>query len=453
MWDMDIIMYKPSMFNIVHKCDNGNLRLFNSYEGLRSLVEVDIDKKDYVSDLLSKSELHCPENNAEIFDKLVELGYIIPKATDEKVKRALRLNDVINRKELSLMILPTEQCNFRCKYCYEEFSKGKMSKQLQSSLIKFVQKNIQHYTGLNVSWFGGEPLEALDVIENLSSKFIKICDIAKKPYLSSMTTNAYNLSLENFKLLHRLKVFYYQITLDGLKETHDNQRPHMEGHGTFDSIISNLTSIKNEMDSQFFTIVLRTNFSNDIYQRIDEYIDFLDRHFSNDKRFNISAHLASNWGGERAKEFESHVLKSSVFSDILKAFSAKSDTLNFDSHLQDLAPSRMLCYANYRNSYIVGSDGSIYKCSANFTNPNNIIGHIDENGEMKIDESKHALWICNQSMDSELCTNCSFSACCFGRACPSKHIFNPDTKMNCPRTKLFIQDLMEMFSKEVFAKI
>jgi uncharacterized protein len=230
----------------------------------------------------------------------------------------------------------------------------------------------------------------------------------------------------------------------------------MEGHGTFDRIISNLISIKKEMDTQFFTIVLRTNFSNDIYQRIDEYIDFLDMHFSNDKRFSISAHLASNWGGERVKEFESQVLKSPVFSDILKAFSAKSDTLNFDFHLQDLTPSRMLCYANYRNSYIVGSDGSLYKCSADFTGPNNIIGHINENGEMKIDESKHALWVCNQNMNSEICTNCSFSACCFGTACPSNNIFNPDTKLKdiwMQRFGLFFTEIKEEEMNKIIEQV
>lgn len=446
-------MYKPSMFNIIHRRTNGNLRLFNSYEGLRSLLEVDSENKQYVDNLLLKKELHYPENNSVIFDKLVELGYIVPKETNEKIKRAFRRNNVINNKALSLMILPTEQCNFRCRYCYEEFRKGKMSEELQSSIVKFIQKNIQHYTGLNVSWFGGEPLEALDVIENLSNKFIKICNVAKKTYSSSMTTNAYNLSLETFKLLHSLNVFYYQITLDGPKETHDNQRPHVEGYGTFDRIISNLLSIKENMKTQFFTIVLRTNYSIDIYERIDEYIEFLDKNFSSDNRFNISIHMASNWGGERAKEFEGQVLDNTAFSDVLKVFSTKSHNLNLNFHLEDLTPFRSMCYANFRNSYIIGSDGSIYKCSANFTNPNNIIGCINKNGDMNIDESKHALWICNQNIETEICTNCSFSACCLGTSCPSKHIFNPDSKVNCPRTRLFIHDLLEMFNEKAFIKI
>ena len=48
----------------------------------------------------------------------------------------------------------------------------KMSEAVQNSIIKFVQKNIRYYTELNVGWFGGEPLEALDVVENLSKRLI-----------------------------------------------------------------------------------------------------------------------------------------------------------------------------------------------------------------------------------------------------------------------------------------
>lgn len=31
-----------------------------------------------------------------------------------------------NNKQLSLILLITEQCNFRCAYCYEDFKIGKM---------------------------------------------------------------------------------------------------------------------------------------------------------------------------------------------------------------------------------------------------------------------------------------------------------------------------------------
>lgn len=62
-----------------------------------------------------------------------------------------------------------------------------MTKEIQNSIIKYVQKNILNYVGLSVVWFGGEPLLALDVVEYLSENFIKICKAGKRTYVSGMT--------------------------------------------------------------------------------------------------------------------------------------------------------------------------------------------------------------------------------------------------------------------------
>ena len=102
--------------------------------------------------------------------------------------------------------------------------KGKMSLEIQDSLIKFVKKNITKFSSMEVRWFGGEPLEALDVVENLSNAFIRMCRAAKRKYTSSMTTNGYNLTLENFRKLYNLNVYAYQITIDGIRSTHDDLR-------------------------------------------------------------------------------------------------------------------------------------------------------------------------------------------------------------------------------------
>lgn len=120
--------------------------------------------------------------------------------------------------------MPTEKCNFKCKYCYETFRKGKMSPAVQDAIINYVKKNIRNHTELAVIWFGGEPLEALDVIERLSLAFINICQLARKPYSASMTTNGYNLTPEVYNKLYDLKVYGYQITLDGYKDQHNSQR-------------------------------------------------------------------------------------------------------------------------------------------------------------------------------------------------------------------------------------
>lgn len=56
---------------------------------------------------------------------------------------------------LQLIILPTEGCNFRCTYCYENHENKKMLPETKESIINFVEKNISKYTALRIEWFGG----------------------------------------------------------------------------------------------------------------------------------------------------------------------------------------------------------------------------------------------------------------------------------------------------------
>jgi uncharacterized protein len=190
--------YKPSKFNFIHTCKNGELRLYNSLEGTKSLSIIPPEHAGDVIVLLTNGAV-SGNGNHEAF--LIEHGFIVPKEQDEDSRRRLRMMEKTTDSTLDLIILPTEQCNFRCKYCYETFEKGKMDTTVQEALVKYVRKNIQKFTALHVSWFGGEPLEALDVITYLSEEFIKICKAARKPYSAAMTTNGYNLTLDVYKKL------------------------------------------------------------------------------------------------------------------------------------------------------------------------------------------------------------------------------------------------------------
>ena len=108
----------------------------------------------------------------------------------------MKYYDKIYDKMLSLTIMPTELCNFRCRYCYEKFEKGKMQEDIYKGIVKYLQKNLSSYSGLDISWFGGEPLLALDIIEKMSTDIYELCKLLKKPYMAGMTTNGYLLTPE-----------------------------------------------------------------------------------------------------------------------------------------------------------------------------------------------------------------------------------------------------------------
>lgn len=441
--------YKKSMFNYIHKTNDGKLLLFNSFTGFNSLVEVSKNKAEQIEEMLHSDIIQ--ESDDENFIKLKNLGYFVPADINEKLRREMKYMDTINESVLRLIILPTEQCNFRCKYCYETFEKGKMSFQTQKDLVEFVRKNIHKYSSMEVRWFGGEPLEALDVIENLSSEFIKICNAAQRKYTSGITTNAYDLSLENFKTLYRYHVYNYQITIDGIKETHDMQRVLKNGEGTFDKIINNLLDIKNNIKSGIPRFTIRTNFTKEIVNFLDEYLQFYYNHFGNDSRFTFSIQKAADWGGEIVKDFKDQLLNEDFYSLLLNSMVKNKIKLDIASHGAFMNAPTCVCYANKRNSFVIGSDGIIYKCTADFIFPKNKIGKL-VNGNLEIDEDLHSEWVCKKYRKFPLCENCYFSGCCLSCSCPSSFIKGEKDTL-CLFEKSFLSKFLELFNEEYFYKM
>lgn len=44
----------------------------------------------------------------------------------------------LSSSNLELIILPTEHCNFRCLYCYEDFQVGRMKRPVVESIKKLI---------------------------------------------------------------------------------------------------------------------------------------------------------------------------------------------------------------------------------------------------------------------------------------------------------------------------
>jgi len=54
---------------------------------------------------------------------------------------------------LKLTLFPTEQCNFRCTYCYEDFEIGRMSPDTIEGVKALIDTRARELTELHVSWF------------------------------------------------------------------------------------------------------------------------------------------------------------------------------------------------------------------------------------------------------------------------------------------------------------
>lgn len=69
-----------------------------------------------------------------------------------------------------ITICPTLACNFECPYCFEDRGRGKMAPEIQDDIVRLAERMLDASKAkkLAITWFGGEPLMATDVIEALS---------------------------------------------------------------------------------------------------------------------------------------------------------------------------------------------------------------------------------------------------------------------------------------------
>ena len=425
-------MYKLSQFVFHTESANGDLLLYNTLIGRASLLKIRKPYDEIIREVL------CRRENPEVLPQrirnvLIEKEFLIPEDWNEHQQLKALYIDCIDSPILELTLLPTEQCNFRCRYCYESFPNTYMDESVRQGVLKFVSRNISRYKGLHISWFGGEPLLGLDTIVTLSDQMMDICRCHHKPYTASITTNGYLLDCETFRKLLRAKVLYFQITIDGLKKTHDYQRPLCNGEGSFDRILFNLETIRDRITSSCFRITLRTNFSREMIAHIPAYKEFFGTRFGQDPRFQFFFRPVMDWGGDRIDEFRDSLIGERLMTDIYQTAMDYGPKLNF-IYEDFLNPGESVCYAAKKNAYTITPKGEIYKCTCEFSStPQARVGEINAEQGERMDSYRCAQWLCQP----DHCDNdkCFFLPNCLGECCPAQRVLQRPAQTKCPLEK------------------
>lgn len=426
-------MYKLSRYTINTMNSQGQMLLYNTLVGKKSMCKL---PKPFSSMEKINNLLVAPQEHSEMVSKLLEKGIIVEDSNDERQVLYECFLAAVSPTYLTLHINPTEKCNFRCKYCYESFEKGSMTPDVEQKVIAYVEQNIHKYTGLHISWFGGEPLLALDCIRNLSQKFKRICKYYKIPYSATMTTNGYLLTPDHFNELLELDVKRYQITVDGMKGIHDNQRVLTDGRGTFDTIINNLQCIHSS-GRRDFEIIVRSNITNEVLVNLDEYIDTIQTICQNDDRFVFDFHKVGNWMGKASDSIVPKIINNLddlgyVYDKLLK--SSFSGRINFNMYY----PGNGSCYAGKRNQFLIRSNGDLHKCTVDFEVEGTQIGLL-KNGQLQLNDNYYSTIV-----NINNCPNfydCFFAPVCMGTPCPK------DVNSGCPYTKDYIEITLQILDK------
>lgn len=427
-------LLKPSMFNYITYNRNEDMLLYNAFVGCNSFSKVKKEDCKKIEQILSDS---CIVNSDEqIIKNLVNRGFLVDFEVDEKKTLKYKALEFVCDNLLHLTIFTTGQCNFRCKYCCEDFAHPQMSKDAQQRIIQFIEKNIRLYKGVQIDWFGGEPLLGYSAIENISREVIRICKVNRKPYVASITSNGYCLNEETFRRLLKMHVLYYTITIDGVEETHDFFRSLASGAPSFVTIIKNLLDIRNNCKSASFHFNIRTNFTQEMYSNINSYIDFFSDLFS-DTRFSFFIKHAMDWGGDSIKNIKNSLIEEDGMQQIYQKFVDNDKIKNFNVFRAYYEFGGCVCSAGQMNGYVLDTFANVYKCSRIYL-PGLQIGTITNKGVMKLEKQKTYDWlnpcVCPKE-NIQFCKNdsCIFQPICLFESCGKKRVFDDDNiEPQCP---------------------
>ena len=283
---------------------------------------------------------------------------------------------------LELTILPTEKCDFKCPYCFEQFKLGRMEAPVVSGIKNLISNRAPELVQLNVMWYGGEPMLEYPLIVGVMEHVASVKGPALSVY-SEMTTNGYNLSSEKFARLVGLGVQNYQITFDGDKEEHEKLRLSRSGRPTFDVIWANVTT-PHETDLPF-RIKVRLHVNRDNEASMISLLRRFAAEIGSDERYEFNVRTLMRLGG--AHDADLPLLPAGSKSVETVADVARS--LGFRISPRD---PDYVCYASKPNSFLIRPNGVLLKCGVHLYDVTNSIGSVNPDGTLEIYANKALHW-------------------------------------------------------------
>jgi uncharacterized protein len=408
--------------------------IYNCLSG--AFVKVD----DELLEMLQKNISKIP---SKFKDELKKGNFIIEDEVDEiGLWKVLTQKTRYSSNLLALTILPTYSCNFRCTYCYEKHEPIFMNNSIREELMRFISlwASDQKIEKLSVSWFGGEPLLAKNLIISLTKKLLRKCKEKNWDYQSNIVTNG-SLLTKNVaqELKETCKVSSAQVTLDGPPSVHNKRRPFVDGKGTFDIILNNL---KDAFD--YLNIMLRVNIDKENVSSVAELLDILKNEgFDKTQRFVIdfspTAPVTELCMGAIESFYTQEAFSKAMVHLYQEAFE-RNFGLTYPSPLAG-------CGAVAFNSFVIDPLGDIYKCWSTVGNKQETIGNICtlRNLWQLIGTPNFLKWMMWDPFAIEKCRKCKVLPLCMG-GCPYKRIVGEAVnKGYCQNWKYNLKEILSLY--------
>lgn len=375
---------------------------------------------------------------------LEEMGFLFKGNLDSQYIELEKIRkEIVNAEHgiTAITIAPTMDCNARCFYCFEHGAiKGTMTDETADAVIEFLIKNCTERE-LYISWFGGEPLMAVNVIERINLALVQ----AGIKVESTITTNGILIDENIISRFKAWNVTRVQITLDGLHEEYNKIKNYaLDISDPFERIMENIELTI----SSGVSVHLRVNYKSTDYECVSKTMEYLHNRFGNNDGlylYGAPLDLPQIKGYSEFDENEGEIFLR-VLGDSLKN-GYENDELNFASLRVSenynpalgelmLAPFPANCFMVNKNRYVIDDAGLLYKCQKHLGKPKYSCGNVKDG------PTKNDIYNCyvTEVLHDEQCKDCNMLPICQGGCNANRILYGHE--FACPPSKSIIEKLV-----------
>lgn len=388
---------KPSKYNICLPYDDKYV-IFNGVT--KRFFLVSSKNKDTFLQILD-SPNNYQEQYAPFLQQMAEEGFIIEDSIEELKVIQQQYENLNNGTTYKLMILPTYACNVNCWYCTQKHRNKKLSnndvKRIKAHIVYYLTHN--DIKQLNLCWFGGEPLINSHCIEEIATFAKTFCQEKDIEYRNTITTNGTLLNRQLLENMKTLNFTFFQITIDGVKEEHDQVKV-LKGTSAYETTLKNICLIAEILPQA--EICLRYNFSMKNLKP-KSFIHSLNNYLPSNVRNRIKLSIMKIW-----QEDERNI-DGSTIDDLVEIASQNGYVANVGSGF-------CVCYVDSHHFNCIFPNGMVDKC-----NNNDFIecrGIIAESGVIEW-KQEPTFFNYNVFSHHNECYSCQYLPICYG-PCPKE---------------------------------
>lgn len=296
--------------------------------------------------------------DANIVEMLLRGGFYVSNPNME-IRRAVDLcmSKRYDPTVFNATIIPTNECNLNCSYCFVKRNGNFMSSQVIEASISYFQRLIesknQKLLHFCTKWFGGEPFLRCEIIDKISEEVIKLCDFYSIDYHAMAYSNLTILPQNIEKKLLMWRITKINTTLDGVGADNDIRRISKNGASHFNGIIQNICRLREHARINIQVNIDRRNL--DTVQFLIEYL--VENGIVDGKKVTVGFSLVNDNENIENK----HVLLGFDDDDFMRKVDSLYSILG--KHASISLPTQSLqCFAAAKNSVVVDSMGNLYKC-------------------------------------------------------------------------------------------